>query len=201
MDVADRKRYRDRANRAWRELRKEKDRGGFINDGPGRRYRVGVYFLLAGDVAAASLAFDWFDAEFGDDVGEPVFFLYGALAAHRSDEPAKARRRLLLTMQSNIYLLPFLAGKALPPLEIWHSSNRHQPGYLLEIEPFLAEPSKDECCWIGLELETPPFQKLRDGYLSTFFALKDEADFDKRRAILTAWRTLEAECFGMIAAV
>lgn len=201
MDAVERKRYRDRANRAMRELRNEKDRHGFINDGAGRRYRVGVYFLLAGDVAAASQAFDWFEGEFDDDVGEPVFLLYGALAAYRSDHLGKARWRLLQAMQSNIYLLPFLSGKALSPLDIWHSSNWHQPDYLLEIESFLAEPAEEERRWIGHELETPPFQKLRDGYLSTFFALKDEADFDKRMSILSTWRTLEAECFGMIAAV
>lgn len=199
MNSVEKKKYRDRASRALRDLRKEKDKNGYINDGSGRRYRVGVYYLLAGDVEAASNFFEWFDKEFDDDVGEPIFFLYGALTAYRNAEPEKARWKLLQAMGSNIYLLPFLAGKAFEPLDIWHSSNWHQPDYLLEVESFLAGPSKEERRWIGCELETSPFQRLRDGYIATFFALKSEADFSKRRTILATWQIKQAECFGMIA--
>lgn len=199
MAVVDQKRYRERANRALRELRKEKTSHGFINDGPGRRYRVGVYFLLAGDVAAAGSAFDWFDAEFKDDIGEPVFWLYGALAAYRQGELFKACKRLMLAMQSNIYLLPFLAGIALPPIDIWHSTNRHRADYLLEVESFLKEPNSAERQWIAEQLETPAFRKMRDGYLSAFFALNGESDYAKRVEILRVWRNLEVESFAMIA--
>lgn len=198
MLTEDKKRYREKATRALRELRKEKKLYGSINDGPGRRYRVGVYFLLAGDLAAASDALDWFDVEFDDDVGEPVFLLYGALTAYRQGDHVKARWRLLQAMQSNIYLLSFLAGVALPPLDIWHSSNWHRADYLLEIESFLDEPSQEERRWIAVELETAAFRKMRDGYLSTFFALNGESDFVKRGDILKTWHRLQAECFAMI---
>jgi len=49
MTPEERKRYRERANRAKRELLKEKQQYGYINDGSGKRYLAPVYYVLAGD--------------------------------------------------------------------------------------------------------------------------------------------------------
>ena len=39
------KRYRERANRVKRELLKEKQQYGYINDGSGKRYLAPVYYV------------------------------------------------------------------------------------------------------------------------------------------------------------
>lgn len=67
------KRYRERANRAKRELLKEKQQYGYINDGSGKRYLAPVYYVLAGDNDKALAFYTWFEEEFDDDIGEPVF--------------------------------------------------------------------------------------------------------------------------------
>lgn len=48
MLTNEQKKYRDHANRARRELFKEKEKFGAISDGSGKRYRVCVYFVLSG---------------------------------------------------------------------------------------------------------------------------------------------------------
>jgi len=128
------KNFRDRAVRAVRGLEKERSSFGYINDGSGKRYRAGVFFLLAGDLKRANETFDWFYEEFPDDIGEPVFHLYSSLAAHRQGDLVKARMRLLDTMLSNIFMLPHLVGQRLNAPDIWCQSNRHQESYLLEVE-------------------------------------------------------------------
>lgn len=64
-----RKKYREKALRAARGLAQDRARFGFADDSSGRRYRIGVYFLLAGDLPRAVEAFEQFDIEFPDDVG------------------------------------------------------------------------------------------------------------------------------------
>lgn len=83
MLIDEQKKYRDRANRARRELLKEKEKFGAISDGSGKRYRVCVYFVLSGAPEKAVEFMDWFEKEFPDDVGEPAFLLYAALAYYR----------------------------------------------------------------------------------------------------------------------
>lgn len=78
MLTDEQKKYRDRANRARRELLKEKEKFGAISDGSGKRYRVCVYFVLSGAPEKAVEFMDWFEKEFPDDVGEPAFLLYAA---------------------------------------------------------------------------------------------------------------------------
>ena len=195
MTPTEKHKFRGRATRAARELEKERTTFGHINDGAGRRYRVGVYFLLAGDLQKAAQAFDSFYDEFPDDIGEPVFNLYSALVAFRCGETNKARTRLFGAMLSNIFLLPFLIGQRLKAPNVWHPSNRHQESYLLEVEKFLHEPTREELNWIETELSTRPFTILKDGYIATFGALNGERDLNKRVALLKQWESLQAECF------
>ncbi len=190
------KNFRDRAVRAVRGLEKERSSFGYINDGSGKRYRAGVFFLLAGDLKRANETFDWFYEEFPDDIGEPVFHLYSSLAAHRQGDLVKARMRLLDTMLSNIFMLPHLVGQRLNAPDIWCQSNRHQESYLLEVEEFLQEPTCEERLWIASELKSSTFVTLKDGYLATFAELKDERDIPKRMSILGKWQSLQAEHLG-----
>ena len=182
------KKYRDRANRAVRGLRAEKSTYGYINDGTGRRYRAGIYFLLAGDVPKSNDFYDWYREEFPEDIGEPASNLYAALAAKRSGRTLEANQRLYETLLSNIFLLPFLSGQpAIDVSEVWHPSNRHQSEYLLEIEEFLNEPSDEERRWIEFQLSTPNFKKALAGYIAAFRELKGEQDISKRITILRNW--------------
>ena len=112
MPTDEQKKYRDRANRARRELFKEKGKLGAISDGSGKRYRVCVYFVLSDAPEKAAEFLEWFEQEFADDIGEPAFLLYAALAYYRMGSLRKARRYLLDAMLSNIYLLPLFVFPA-----------------------------------------------------------------------------------------
>jgi len=184
---ATQKRFRDRANRAKRGLMREKAQYGSISDGSGKRYRACVYFVLSGDPKKAADFVDWFEREFPDDVGEPAFLLFSALAYRRTSNSEKSREYLLDTMLSNIYLLPYLYSEPLPKQDIWHPSNRHQPDYIWEIEQFLDEPTSEERSWFRDEFNSPLFVDIREQFISTYRALNKEHEFEKRGAILRKW--------------
>lgn len=182
------KKYRDRANRARRELFKEKEKFGAISDGSGKRYRVCVYFVLSGAPEKAADFLEWFEKEFADDVGEPAFLLYAALAYYRIGSLGKARRFLLDAMLSNIYLLPYLFSRPLPKQDMWHSSNWAQPDYIGEIEELLEEPTSQEREWFKEQFEDKLFTNVRNKYIETFRVLQHADDFDTRSSILNEWR-------------
>jgi len=187
MESAERKKFRERANRARRGLLNEKKKKGYINDGSGKRYRVGVFYLLSGDVEKALEFYSWFEQEFPDDIGEPICELYWALAHYRAGNIEEARFRLQSTMLKNIYLLPLLFNEPMEKQEIWHGSNREQLEYLFEVEEFLGEPTVEERKWMKKEFHSKRFEELRTGYIETYKALLHERDVEKRGKILDDW--------------
>ncbi|GAB6060834.1 tetratricopeptide repeat protein [Desulfonatronum parangueonense] len=195
MKAEEKKKIREHANRARRSLLNEKKKYGYINDGSGKRYRVGVFYVLSGDLEKALEFYSWFEQEFPDDIGEPIFDLYWALAYYRSGNIEKARTRLQSAMIQNIYMLPYLFHEPVELQEIWHSSNLKQPEYLLEVEEFLDEPTVDERKWMKNEFFSKSFEELRTGYIATYKALFGERDIGKRRKILDDWRHYEQRFF------
>lgn len=196
MISEEKKRFRDRANRNRLALLKEKEQHGYINDGSGKRYRAGVFFVLVGENRKALEFFSWFESEFPDDIGEPVFNLYWTLAEYRNGSEDQARYRLQHAMLSNLYMLPFLFGEPLGLLDIWHSSNRDQSDYLWEVEEYLNEPTEKERQWIKQEYNSAPFASLRNEYINTYRALKYERDFERRGALLRSWNQYAARFFS-----
>lgn len=196
MLTNEQKRYRDRANRARRELFKEKEKFGAISDGSGKRYRVCVYFVLSGAPEKAAEFLEWFEQEFVDDIGEPAFLLYAALAYYRRGSLGAARRYLQDAMLSNIYLLPYLFSRPLPKQDMWHSSNWAQPDYIEEIEELLEEPTSQEREWFKGQFEDEHFTNVRNKYIETFRALQHADDFDTRSSILSEWRDYASSCLA-----
>ena len=194
MLTDEQKKYRDRANRAQRELLKEKVKFGAISDGSGKRYRVCVYFVLSGAPEKAVEFLDWFEMEFPDDVGEPAFLLYAALADYRVGSLEKARRYVLETMLSNIYLLPYLFSRPMLKEDMWHSSNWVQPDYIEEIEEFLEGPTSQEREWFQEQFDDELFTNVRNKYIETFHALQHAKELDSRRRILGEWRDYVSYC-------
>lgn len=188
MLTDEQKKYRDRANRARRELFKEKEKFGVISDGSGKRYRVCVYYVLSGAPEKAAEYLEWFEQAFADDIGEPAFLLYAALAHYRLGSLSTARRYLFDSMLSNIYLLPYLLSRSMPRQDMWHSSNRAQPDYIEEIEELLEEPTSQEREWISEQFDSELFMKARSKYIETFHALQHASELDTRRRILGDWQ-------------
>jgi len=131
----DPKKIRARITRYERELRKEYETHRFIDDSSGKRYLLGPFYLLLGDLAGAVKSFAWFERMFPDDMGEPAHTLCWTLALYRAGDIDAAAHKLRQTMLSNLYLLPHLFGREQPRLPIWHSSNTDGKDYLQYIEP------------------------------------------------------------------
>ncbi len=181
------KQYRNRANGNWRALRKEQEKFGTISDGGGKRSLAGIYFVLAGDAEKSSAYFPWIESVFPDDVGEPVFLLCWALAAHETGAVEEARQRFHLAMLSNLYLIPYLIGEPIEEIDMWHSSNRDCAEYLYEVEEWFSDIPAEVVPWLEAEYKLKGAAQLRWQYVKTYRALQSEKEIGKRSKLLQDW--------------
>lgn len=183
-----RKKFGERAARLKRALVNEQKKYRHIEDGAGKRYLIGPFYVLAGELEKALAHYAWYAKHCSDDVGEPIHYLYWALALYRTGETKQASAKLLETMLQNVYLLPILLGSRPDTYDIWHSSNMEEPDYITQAPPdFLPQLSEQERSWIGEQFDSFRFRRAREEYVATYRALKYEKNVDNRRKILRRW--------------
>jgi len=188
------KKFGERATRLKRALANEQKKYRHIEDGAGKRYLIGPFYVLAGELKKALAHYGWYEKHCSDDVGEPIHYLYWALALYRTGETKKANVKLLETMLQNVYLLPILLGARPDSYDIWHGSNMEQPDYIIQApSEFLPQLSEQEHSWIAEQFDSFRFRRAREEYVSTYRALKCEKNVDNRRQILRRWNAFLAQ--------
>ena len=179
------KKIRELITRYERELRKESEKFGFIDDSSGKRYLLGPLYLLLDDLAGAVKSFAWFEHTFPDDIGEPFHSLFWTLALYRSGNVAGASRKLLQTMLSNLYLIPHLLGLEQNKLNIWHGSNYSEKEYLQyvprEIWTLWDTPALQ---WAKETFESPEFGRIRARHIEIYEQLRDERPGPRRSQLV-----------------
>ena len=182
---------RERIRRYERELRKEYEMFGFINDGSGKRYLLGPLYMILGDTVGAIRSFEWFEKTFPDDVGEPFLYLCWTLALYRSGDLEAAAQKLRQTMLSNLYLIPHLLGSEQEKLDIWHGSNLAQKDYLQYAPPEIYGLWDAEALqWVKETYHSPKFCQVRERYIEIYEQLKCEHPGPKRSQLVE-------EAFGL----
>jgi hypothetical protein len=179
------KKIRGRIRRYERELRKEREKFGFIDDSSGKRYLLGPLYMILGDTVGALQSFEWFEKTFPDDIGEPFQYLCWTLALYRSGDLEAAAQKLRQTMLSNLYLIPYLMGLEQEELDIWHASNWERVDY-----PQYAPPEIyglwDEVAlrWVKETYHGPQFCQVRERYIEIHEQLKVERPGPKRSQLV-----------------
>jgi len=166
--------------------------GGYIDDSGGVRYLLGPMYLLLGDNAGAVKSFNWFEATFPDDSGEPGFWLCWALALFRAGKNEAATRRLRQAMLSNLYLIPYLLGQPQAAYNIWHSSNWKQPDYMQYIPPELFALWDNEARqWAAAQYDGPELTAVRNRYIEIYGQLENTPVGPERTALVKEASQLE----------
>ena len=192
MPQTEEQKIRSRLRSYERKLQKEKKEYGFYRDGAGKRYQVGPHYMLLGDNAGALAAFEWFDEEFSDDIGEPGHFLCWSLALHRAGNEIGAARKLRQTMFSNLYLLPRLLGTPIAELDIWHGSSDAEPSYAEHIhEPYLWLWTDEEKEWASGLYHSPGFHSVRKRFIEIRRALNTTRPGPERSRLVEEMHELE----------
>lgn len=192
MPNGDKRKIRSRLRSYERKLRNEKKEHGFYRDGAGKRYQIGPYYMLLGDNEGALAAFQWFEKEFSDDVGEPGHLLCWSLARHRAGNEIGAARKLRQTMLSNLYILPHLLGSPIARLDIWHGSSDAEPYYVEYIpEAYFRLWTEADRKWAAGLYSSPGFTSVRARYIKISRALGMTPPGPERRRLVKEMYELE----------
>jgi tetratricopeptide (TPR) repeat protein len=187
----DKKELQQLITRYERSLLEEQDRFGGIMDSAGKRYLLGPFYLLSGDVPGALRSFEWFERKFPDDIGEPFQYLCWALILYKSGNFAAARKKLLETVLSNHYIIPILLGEAPAEIDMRHGSNADERAWITEGPTELFELWDSAAKkWAAEAYEAPQFKKLRNRHIEIYRALETEENPKKRSALLNEARGL-----------
>jgi len=188
----DTKRIRARLRSYERKLEQEKQEHGFYSDGSGRRYLVGPHYMLLGDDEGALEAFQWFEEEFPEDIGEPAHSLCWTLALHRAGNEIGAARKLRQTIFDNLYLVPRLLGTPIPELDMWHPSNHCELAYANYVpEDYLQLWTPEERAWAKRLYLSPGFRAARNRYIEICKALATTRPGPERNRLVDEMHDLE----------
>lgn len=168
-----------------RLLRKEQKETGTISDGYGKRYLLGILYLLLGDTTGAMNAFEWFERTFDDEGSEPFHSLTWALTLYRSGRIEEASKKLRHTMLLNLYLIPHLLGIRQEKLDIWHASNWCERSYVSDEPAEVFELWDGQALdWMRREYDSEEFRATRGRYIDIYRELKSEPVGRKRSQLV-----------------
>lgn len=97
--------------------------GGFYDDSRGLRYASPGLYIKLKDYRGALRYFQWFDKNFDDDVGHPIFLFEWAIVLFKNDKIKEAEKMVLRTFFSNTFLMDAFLGKESLHLNIAEDSN------------------------------------------------------------------------------
>lgn len=165
--------------------------GGFI-DGGGVRYMIGPLYVLMGDFTGALKAFRLFKRRFPDDSGEPFHNLQWALALYKSEKYKEAEAKLINTMFSNLYLVPYIFGEDIPPYEFQHFSNFEEKDTIEYLpEEFLNLWDDESKEWAKSVYYKPETIQLREKYIDLKTLLTKEPVGKKRSELVNELSNLK----------
>jgi hypothetical protein len=95
--------------------------GGYYDDSRGIRYVIPEQYIKIKDYKGALLYFNWFNKNFPDDSGFPIFLFEWALTLFKCKKLFEAEKKVHRTFFANTYLLNKFLGKE--PLHLGKKEN------------------------------------------------------------------------------
>jgi hypothetical protein len=188
----DPRKIKERIKRYERAFKKDMSEHGFIRDGQGKRYLLGLLYLMVDDTEGACKSYKWFEETFPDDAGEPLCYFCWMLALYRKGDLVSASNKLIQAMLQNLYLIPYLLKLNPERLDIWHGSNYEDIEYLGYLPPVILDLCTDtELAWIKEQYYSLKFHAVRERYIDIHRQLKTEPRGPKRTQLVEQASRLE----------
>ncbi|MDH5398197.1 MAG: hypothetical protein OEX02_08630, partial [Cyclobacteriaceae bacterium] len=178
-------RLKDKITKIKRALAADKRRwGGYYDDSRGLRYSPPELYLKLLDYKGALRYFKWFEKNFPNDVGFPVFLLEWAITLFKTGNITLAEKKVLETFMSNFYLLDkFLEREIIDRGISEQSSWKFSSLADLPYSKYKQELS-DFSVWLEQFVETEKFDKLRREVIEIERKLENEPVGPKRSALV-----------------
>jgi tetratricopeptide (TPR) repeat protein len=155
------------------------------HDGGGLRYLPPELYIKLKDYKGAARYFNWFNKNFPDDAGYPVFLFEWTLTLFKNGKVKEARKKALETFFSNTYLFDHFLGKEFLLFDKYESSGLETAEWAQTIEYLKDDPElADFIGWLGQFLSSEEFYKRANEFIKILAKLQTEHDVDKRMELV-----------------
>jgi len=159
--------------------------GGHYHDGQGLRYLPPEQNLKIQDYSGALRYFNWFNKNFPDDCGYPIFLLEWTITLFKTKRIKQAENKLIETFISNTYIIDKFLNKDFKNFDKTESSNWEFES-LTEGLPYSNKQNEliDFTSWLEKFILTDKFLVPTNRYIQISILLKKELDFEKRSNLI-----------------
>ena len=159
--------------------------GGEYHDGQGIRYIIPALYIKISDYKGGLKYFAWFDKNFPDDSGYPIFLFEWTFVLFKCGKLLEAENKAHITFFSNTYLLDKFLGKKPLQLDKNESSNWE---YESLVEHFIYTSKDTEFTefgeWVETVLQSCIFLDKANEFIELERQLKDEPVGKRRSEIV-----------------
>lgn len=159
--------------------------GGSYHDGRGIRYIIPEQYLKIKDYKGCLRYFNWFDKNFPDDIGYPIFLFEWTFALFKCDKLVDAEKKAHRTFFSNTYLFDKFLGKE--PLRL--DKNESSSWEFESLVQYFSYTNKDTEFvdfgeWVEKVLQSRNFLDKANEFVELERQLKDEPVGKRRTEIV-----------------
>ncbi len=159
--------------------------GGQYHDGQGIRYIIPEQFIKIKDYKGGLRYLNWFDKNFPDDSGYPIFLFEWTFILFKCNKLLDAEQKAYRTFFSNTYLFDKFLGKQPLQLDKYESSNWE---YASLVDNFAYACTDTEfiefASWIDQILNSRTFLDKANEFIEIERALNDEEALQKRSELV-----------------
>jgi hypothetical protein len=175
-------RLRQKIKKIKSELAADKKRwGGYYDDSRGLRYLPLEYYITLKDYSGGKRYLTWFDKNFPDDSGFPIFLFECTLILFYSKKLKEARRKLFETFASNTCLIEKFLGDKIVEMTNYSCSNW---GGFEVLEHFNYTSADEDLYeftkWLIETCNSELFQSAANEHIDLQLQLSEESDYESR---------------------
>lgn len=162
-------RIQNKIKKIKRVLASEKKLLGCYDDSRGLRYLPPTLYIQLQDYKGAMRYFNWFNKNFNDDVGYPIFLFEWSITLFKNNKIKEAEKMVLRTFFSNTFIIDKFLGKEYLELGIQEYSNweNRELGDSLFYQHKMPE-LHDFSLWLSTFVQSAIFYK----YANEYFDIK-----------------------------
>jgi hypothetical protein len=175
-------------------LAEEKRKYGGYDDSRGLRYGPPRYYLKLQDFKGAMVYYRWFDKNFSDDSGAPVFLFEWCITLFKNKKLPEATQKAFETFWANTYLLDKFLGNPMHPHDNFNTYAAWHKEKVLTDFGYSAEQVEwtDFSIWLRELVASDAFQAKVKEYFDLEFELNTASVGERRSALVRSlWELRE----------
>jgi hypothetical protein len=179
-------RIKNKITKIKRELSADKKRwGGYYDDSRGLRYLPPELYLKISDYSGALRYYNWFDKNFPDDCGFPIFLFEWTITLFKTKRIKQAEKKAMETFYSNTYLIDKFLNKEFLDFDKSENSNWE---YSSLAEQLIYSKDQNELIdfadWLENFIKTEKFYAFANKFIGIESVLKTEPIGEKRTKLV-----------------